>query len=366
MRINRLLTGTVGRFVLAAVLLLMGLALGLDLLDSVPEIEEGSVGRYTLLRAPALLLAVAPVGLLAGSAVAFLTMAARRETTVLRAAGIGMGGILRRLLPLALLLGLGLNLVAERVEPAATAALAVEFEDLAGDARPGAGGNSWLRTPQAVLRIRDTGEGARDLRGVSIFQLDREGRAARRLDAERATYRDGVWTLSAVKTTDPEGEGKTETATMRWRTDLTPEAITRLLTPSGMIDAEAARAVLQGEARGLRGPSFYRMRALRGWGLMVLPVVMFILAMPAALGAGRDGRSVRLAALGVTLGFCFLVAEGVARAMGESGALAPMLAVAVPPLVFTLIGLWVLLLAENVTQARRPAPAPRATVRVTP
>ncbi|MEM6744023.1 MAG: LptF/LptG family permease [Pseudomonadota bacterium] len=344
MTLVRFLSAVILRHVLLATLVLTSLALGIDLLDAADDVAGagGGIGRYTLLRLPGVLLAVAPAGLLAGAAVGFASMAVRHESTVLRAQGLGAGQLLMRLLPLAALLGLGLQALAERVEPAATRAMAAEFPTLGPAARSDRA--TWLRTPDAVLRVREVG--AEELRGVTIYALDADGDLAARLDAARARWSDG-WTLSGVDRRDAEVGRVEAVASLPWPGLPAPDDIARLTLPAALVTARIAREILRAPARGLRGPGFYRVRAARRWSILAVPPVMLLLTAPAALAGGRDGRTLRATALGIALGFAFLLADGLARTLGEGGAIDPALAVWGPTALFAVIGAWSLLIAET-------------------
>ena len=105
------LSKSVLRRILAVVLLLGGLAAALDLAENASDLlarEDGDLLRYLGLRAPLILSSVAPVALIVGPVLTFLTLSGRNEFTIFRASGATTYMMLASLAPLAVLLGAGL------------------------------------------------------------------------------------------------------------------------------------------------------------------------------------------------------------------------------------------------------------------
>lgn len=351
MTLVKYLSSVVGLRVLGAVTVLTLLGLGLDLLDSAGGVMSdpatGGLARYAALRAPAIALSIAPVALLAGVTMGFVSLGARNELTVLRAAGVRMWDVLLRLVPLGLACGLALYLVSERLAPAAERALATEFAELVDAPRLGGTDAIWARTPGALVRIGAAEERGALLRDVTIFELDAEDALAGRIEAGEARYEGGAWTLAEGARRGLDGATPTPFATRRWRTRLMPADVLRMQAAAETVAADEARAVLAGAALAVRAPSFYEVKAQRALAVFTVPFVMLLLAAPAALAHVRSGRALRFAVVGFALGVCFLAVDGIASALGERGATAPALAVWAPPAVFGTLGFWVLLMAEE-------------------
>lgn len=354
MTLTLYLSRSVGVAMLAGAAVLVALGLGLDLMEAAGDADRrGGLLRYAMLRAPEILRDTAPAALLAGAVAGFLRLSARSELTALRAAGLGMRGVLLRLLPLGLAAGLVLHLNAEVAVPAASRAL--EADRKAGIGAPTK--PVWVRVPGAVLSVgalspRPGVEPGAALVEISLFALDDRGRLQARIEADSARF-DPLskrWRLLGV-TRRSAADGREERlAGLDWPLALDPGQVAKL---AGMpaarrsISAAEARAALRGDALPERAPSAYAVRAGRAWSVIAIPMVMLLLAAPGGLSVGRGTQAVRRAMLGLALGFCYLAFDGVAAALGERAIIEPLAAVWGPVLLFSLIGFWVLMLAEE-------------------
>ena len=137
--------------ILAVILMLGGLAAALDLAENASDLlrrEDGGLWRYLGLRAPLILAAVAPVGLIVGPVLAFLTLSSRSEFTIMRASGATTYFMLAALTPLALLIGAGLFALNDRIAPKMEGRLITWLDD-----GPKAGAGAWMLTALHMIRI---------------------------------------------------------------------------------------------------------------------------------------------------------------------------------------------------------------------
>jgi lipopolysaccharide export system permease protein len=83
----------------------------------------------------------------------------------------------------------------------------------------------------------------------------------------------------------------------------------------------------RGEGAAARGAAFYETRLQSAAAMLATPFIMLLLAVPAAFGLPRQGGgAARRAAVGLALGLGYLLAAGLLGALGEAGALPPVLA----------------------------------------
>jgi lipopolysaccharide export system permease protein len=334
--------------VLAVVLSFSALALGLDMLENSTEIVEryGSdqLGTYAVLRLPLILVAVLPISTLIGAALAFLTLAMRSEMTVMRGSGTNTLRMLAMLVPLALVFGAVQNVLASWAGPAAERTLAEQFPRVA-EGRD-LDRELWLRDWSAVIRIGRAAPGAAELSDISIFELDDRGRLRYRMDAESAHFNDDVWRLQGITRTGASLQPET-LPDMQWTTRLTPAGILSVARRSELVDAGEVREILAGIVPGGRGAPFYKVQLWRGYSAFLVPLVMFSFAALASFGLARSGGGTGHVALGLIGGTGFLLVDGVFDSLGEVGAMGPVLAAFVAPVMFLLIGIWSVVLAEE-------------------
>lgn len=332
--------------IMAVALVLGGLALALDLVESaavVLDASDGGIVRYIGLRAPLILTVVLPVALIVGPVLAFLSLSGRNEFTIFRAAGATTYRILAALIPLALVLGGCMYLLTDRVAPRMEAALINWLDE-----KPiGGAGAFWARTTTGVIRAAASSPSGDVLVNVDIYETNREGRMTARTDARVARYVGGAWTLEDATRLIPGEAQSTDISGEAWQTPLSPANVRALATPGRSIAGDIATKMLKGDWAGNRSETFYQVRLYRGYAAWAVPLLMILLAAPAAFGMRRAGGMGKGAVWSVVLGFGFLLTDGMLASLGETGNMPPMLAAFGALALFTAIGGWMLVTLEE-------------------
>jgi len=345
------LSRVVGMWILVAGVVLLLLGLGFDLLRSASGlIERGgapAVMHYAWLRVPLIGTTLFPIAVLSGATIAFHTLAARSEVAVARAAGQSIFGLLRRLAPLALLMGVFFSQLGDRISDWAENSLAEAFPPERADT----GGTDlvgalvWTRINREVVRAHLANADGTTLDRVTIYRLDAGGHLAERLSARSAAYTGSGWMLSDA--TRRPGDGITHVKTMDWPTRLSPEDIVTLARGRRTASSSDARAVLAGQVAATRGRSYYSTRIARTYAAYAVPAVMLVLAALSGFGSARAAGGARLAALAIALGFLYVATDGLFASLGEVGAIGPRVAAFTPSAVFAVLGGWGLVLLDN-------------------
>ncbi|MEM8787935.1 MAG: LptF/LptG family permease [Pseudomonadota bacterium] len=338
----------IGR-VIGAGLILIVLGLSIDLIKSATDVmaEGGAVAllSYAAFRAPQVAATTFPIAVLMGATLAFLTLGARSELTVIRGAGQSIFNILIMLIPCALALGIVYNLLTDRLAAWSEVQLNAVFPQTVD--RPGVGEEIWSRSALAqpgaimlrseVLRARLGAEDGSRLTDLSLWQLDGEGRILRRSEAAEAVFQDGAWQLTGGDA----GGGA------NWLTQLTPAAVMELAAGRIAVSASDAREALAGRATPTRGTAFYTTRIARSYSALIIPGVMMMLAAIAGFGLARAGGGPRNAIIGVALGLLYIAGDAIFASLGEVGAMGAIWASAAPSLFFAVVALWALLVLEE-------------------
>ena len=169
---------------------------------------------------------------------------------------------------------------------------------------------------------------------LMIVHRTPEGDLLDRIDAGSAGFEAGRWTLRDVSVARPDGRDAEHAATRAW-----PDAP----SPANMIDV-ARPVIAQTPGRLIRilhdrwasphGP-------LAAWTALdsllvalVDPLIMVLLAAPLLLAPPRAGGNGPQMLRVVALGLGYLGLSGLLAAMGDSGALPPLLATTASPLLF--------------------------------
>ncbi len=332
--------------ILAVTLMLGGLAMALDLVESaaiVLQREDGGLLRYLGLRLPLILATVLPVALVLGPVLAFLSLSGRNEFTILRASGATTYRLLLILAPLALLIGAGLFALNDRVVPKLEGELLTWLDD-----RPkGTMGDFWARTTTGVFHADASDPSGQILSGVDIYATDRQGRLTSRITATHILWADGVWRFENATRLAPGGGRSVSIDGEVWDSPLRPANVRALASPGRTVAGNAAERILKGDWAGNRTAQFYQVRIYRGYASILLPFLMILLAAPAAFGTRRAGGLGKRAALGVALGFAFLLFDGMLTALGETGNLPPVLSAFGATAMFAAIGAYNLIVLEE-------------------
>ncbi|MDO8411753.1 MAG: LptF/LptG family permease [Phenylobacterium sp.] len=353
MKLYGYILSIVGTRILAAAAILLGILQVLELLDATPEILErglglGGVAYHALLRLPRMLEQAAPLAVLAGALFAFGQLAREQAVTAMRAAGVSV----YRLLAVSAVAGLGVLvvdlMVLEVVAPRTDLALANWWRATAAEADRAEPGLQAFRSGDELVVARASDEQGNRLDEVRIYRRDGQGQVSERIAAPMATYGAEGWRLDQPSLTRfTEGEAMASTAeALIWPTPLRPADVRALLFSDQATSGAIARRALGGVGSE-RPESYYAVRVHRTLAEPMAVLVMLLLAAPVALANFRTTQGAVLSAAALAAGLTFLVLDGLLTALGEGGALAPVLAAWTAPAVFAAMAATVLLRMEG-------------------
>jgi lipopolysaccharide export system permease protein len=336
----------------AAALALMGLLQLIDLLERTSDIlARGGlleIGRYMLLRLPFMFQQVAPFAVLAGAIFTFGQLARNSELVVMRICGMSLFQIFRRTLPVALAVTALDLVVTDQITPRAEQALATWWSATAPGPVKTTPAPRWFRIDGDIVTIASASPDGRTLHGVTVYQRDAQRALTRRMSAMTAVPERGGWRLSEAVVTDV-GQARADridAGGMDWRTTLRPSDAVRLFADSYEITSGTAYRSLFGKGPVDKSPSQFQTRLYRTLAAGAAPIIMLLLALPAALGHARSNRTLPMI-FGLGCGLLYLVADGLLTAMGQTGVLPPLIAAWGAPVAFAAGAVSVLLYAEG-------------------
>ncbi len=339
--------------ILAATLVLLAVLQILDLMEVTPDIVERGLGlggalHYAALRLPRLIDQAAPLGVLAGSIFAFMKLAGDSEVVAMRASGVSAYRLLGMALPAALAVVAidfaAVELVAPRTDPA----LQTWWQSTAPPAKKAAPKPKAFRVGADLALATASDLTGRTLTDVKIYRRDAQGREVERIEAASATYGAQGWRLNAPKFVrfDAAGPHPGQAAQMTWASNFKPTDVQALFFGDETLSAASASRALRGGG-GERPPSYYATRVQRAIAGPIGSLVMLLLTVPIALASFRSSKGAVFIAGSLGAGLLFVVFDGLLSAMGEGGALAPMLAAWTAPVVFAALGATSLLRLEG-------------------
>ncbi len=313
----------------------------------------GPVLMYLGYRLPATVALVMPFSILVGSLITLLGMANNNEVMALKAAGMSFYRLLLCMMPAGLLFAAVHFVVADRVAPASLRALGErEIVTPKRAAQAEAPPPAWIRDGAMIVRAaRVLREGA-VLAEVEIITRNERGVMVQRRFARSATYEPTAeaWTLTDVSVLDIDREERriSRAPLQQWQTKLRPSDFADLTVPPNQFTTTDLLSLSRTAGIGSRPVFVYETWLHKRLALPVLCLLMVLLAAPVSQANLRSGGTASRMTLGIGLGFLFFVSDGLSTALGETGALLPVLAAWAPIAIFASIGGSVLLRVEQV------------------
>lgn len=350
MRLPRLLPSTIGiyvarRFLTMIVITFLVCSFLIFVIDLVEMLRQsgkrGSVPGWkviwlTLLRLPAYTEFLLSFGVLVGSIGALLMLSRKSELAVIRAAGVSAWQFLRPGLAVAFVLGVLSVTLYNPLAASARAHADSLFNEYFGREsnllNSGAAG-AWLRQDgidgQSVLTAAATARKGMELRGVTAFLFDADGRFKERLDAGKATLLDGYWRLEAVTLVRP-GEEPVKYGSFLLSTYLTPERVSDTLGKAIAISFWELPALIEVAEKAKLSSAALRLQYELLLSRPFLCMAMVLLAATVSLKSFRSGGIQTMVVTGMIGGFGFFLLAEISRQLGAAGLVAPRIAVWFP------------------------------------
>jgi lipopolysaccharide export system permease protein len=302
---------------------------------------------YAALRVPEIAVQTLPFSVLLGALFTLAGLAQHNEIVVLKSAGISFFQILAMLGPLGIAIGLGHFVLADQVVPRLSPRIELlrDPEGRHGEEDAFAAG-IWLRDGSAVVSMASASRDGRVVEQVSVFQRDERGRLEATLRAQEGRFEDGGWTLTSVERVAP-GEPRRLVPAMQWATGLRPAQLSSLAAHPSLLAIKQILRFIRTPEVGARPVHVYETWLQERISLLLKPLLMILLAAPAANLTRRQAGMAGSLGYGIAAGFAYFVADGLALAFGEAGKLPPLIAAWAPGAIFAAAGAYVVLQVER-------------------
>lgn len=303
--------------------------------------------QYAALRAPEIVAQTLPFSVLLGALLTLAGLAQNNEIVVLKSAGISFFQLLVLLAPIGLVIGLVHFLLADQAVPRLAPRVEL-LRDPAGRSDEEAIGNAgiWLRDGSAVVSMERTSRDGRSVEYVSVFQRDERGKLRSILRARAGQFRDGQWKLQGVRLLVP-GAAERDLQEMSWVTGLRPAQLSALAAHPSFLSLKQIGRFVRTPEVGARPIHVYATWLQQRISLLLKPLLMILLAAPAANITRRQGGMAGSLGYGIAVGFLYFVADGLGLAFGEAGKLPPMVAAWAPGVIFAAFGSYIVLQVER-------------------
>jgi len=361
-----LLDRYIGRAILTTTLLVLLTLVALaSVFGFVGELDDVGKGSYTVTRAAQYVLLTVPgkayllfaPAVLLGSLLGLGALASNSELTVMRAAGVSNGRIVRSVLVTGLALMLFVALIGETVMPKAEQ-LAEEIRLTALEKRLSVkGGNGlWVRSAGRYVNIATVMPDF-TLLDVSVHDFE-ENSLVTALQASRAV-RDaaGDWQLEDIRMSRIGADGVTveKVDSMAWRT-LVHERIADKDSSSipALVSADVLKSLsispenlsvsdLSEQIRYLRDNGLESRRIeLAFWVKLTSPLatlVMLMLSLPFVFSSQRSGGAGQKIFIGIMLGIVYVLLNRLLTQLALANGLSPLLSALIPLVLFLAIAI---------------------------
>lgn len=329
-----------------------------DLLKNARTVMEqhgdsvGSLAYYAVLRLPGTISFLLPLCVLIATLTSLARLAQHNEIVAMKAAGLSLYRFLFGLGPAVVAVAAAQWLLSDQLVPAAQRAL--QHWDAQSVMTSGGtdsdDGQIWIRRGSTVARIAAVLADGQALAGITLFLRDDKGNVAELLVARHARYEEGRWSLFDVNRTVLPSSGapqRTHLYSIAWDIDLIPSDLANLTTHPSGLPLRALLALADSSGLGKHPEHFYRTWVQKRIATPVSVVVMLLLAASAAPTFVRGNSGAAGLAIGVGLGFLYLIGDGVVMTLGEAGRLPPILAAWAPLAIFGCIGGAALIVREG-------------------
>jgi lipopolysaccharide export system permease protein len=328
-------------FVQRFVVTTFGMVVLLGVLDALSSAELLPAGaglvdqfRYMGLRMPILFDRILVFALLMALLLTYVTLIRRNELVAIAGAGVSVLGQVRALVPAVVLATIASAAIVDQAAPVATRALESWLgPEAVRDDRQGPQ-TLWLADDGRLVEIIGL-EGDR-LTGVTLFERGADDKVVAVSVAEAASAARGGWALEGVR--QMRFDGAPLDPPEMWRTVQTPDTLRLLMAVPRNLSLTDLFRLSRMTGSGSLPSDAYLVWFLNRLSLPLIALGFLLITVPIMQHFGRrDGGEISLA-IGVGVGFVFMVGDGVFKTLAENGSLSAELSVAAPVGALLLIG----------------------------
>lgn len=348
-------------FAIRYMFILFGLVATLQMLDLLSESDNilagegatyGDLWNYVKLRTPTLLSLFSPFVTLLAAIMCLAGLNVHSEIIIMKASGWSAFRVVTPMIMMSMLIASLHFVFNETITVNAKAELMNWKENnYAADLPPSPDTvyNAWVNDGNNLIKAESAS------RNGSILLLDKLTQYIRDKDmnitslirADFAVYRDGKWKMFEVKELDIRTSKVTPMENLVWETDIPPERFIALALKPDQVNLQRLRtAIRQLEKEGHSTASFETV-LYQKFVAPLSTLLMPLLAGLAAFGLHRAGGLFGRIALTGALGFGYFVINNLFIALGQYGAVPPVIAAWLPFLLFFLIGMSFILVTEE-------------------
>jgi len=355
----------ISREVFQAILLVLMALIALyaffDSIESMKDVGRGQFGvghafAYVSLRLPGRVYELLPIAVLIGALYALSSLARHSEITVLRASGLSTSKLLFLLFRVAGVFAVGALLLGEiLVPPSERMAQEMRARAIHDIIAQEFVSGLWVRDGRTFVNISAATLDS-ELSDVRIYQFDEQNYLQHVMEAKQGRYLEaGKWQLSDISRTVLEREQGNNRPRARvereeellWDSALTPDIISVVMISPDRMSLISLITYLRHLYGNKQKTERYEIALWKKLFYPAAALVMVALAMPFGYGHSRmSGVSLQIFS-GVMVGVLFHMLNGLFSSLGILRAWPPILAAALPSLIFLSVALGMLWYMER-------------------
>ncbi len=204
----------------------------------------------------------------------------------------------------------------------------------------------WYRSHNAIYNFQVFKPESDTLEGVTLFEFDDDFRLRRRIDANRAVWKDGAWHFYDVTTRDFR-EGET-IQTTRFAEKVisipeTPDVFKEERKDTEEMGYYDLRRYIRKIEMGGYDATKYIVDLYAKLSFPFACVIMVFIGIPFSTKTARSGGIALQVVLSIVIGFLYWIILNLSLSLGHSGVLPPQLSAFAPHTLFGLVGIYALM-----------------------
>ena len=348
-------------FIVRYIIILAGLIATLQMLDLLAKSEEilagegavyGDLWRYVTLRSPHLISLFSPFVALLASILTLSVLNVNSEIVIMKASGWSAFRIIMPLIAVSLLIGAASFVFSETVTVKARAELRNwEANAFAANIPPTPDSvyDTWVTDGQNLVKAESASRNGSILLLDQVTQYirDEDKNITNIIKADFAVYRDETWKLYGVIDFNVNTLEVNLLENLDWITTIPPERFISLAIVADQVNLpRLRRAISQLQSEGHDTDNLKTMLQQK-YVSPISTLLMPLLAGLAAFGLHRGGNLLARILITLSMGFGFFVINNLFIALGQYGAVPPIIAAWLPFILFGLAGVSFILVTEE-------------------
>jgi lipopolysaccharide export system permease protein len=319
--------------------------LSLDLVTNAENISDRSdgglaaVAKYGALRLPQIISENIKYSCLLGALMMLVTLMRHNQLAPLWDGGISQFGMIGRLTPVALLIGVCQFAIDDLVVPVAKSALQTWGITSSGSLREksayAATSANWIKVDNDIVRIPHGMSHNGTLNNFVVFERNNKRQLVAQMKVLKAKPQRDGWLLENVTRRKLAGGSESLSQLDGWGRGFKPKNMDELTVHPRDLAFHRLVAFVRVAAHGSWSPHLYQTWLHVKIAVCFVPLLMMCLVIALSQRFHRTGRTEVLFVVGLAVGFAFFISNGIGLALGEVGLLPPVIAGWAPTLGFT-------------------------------